>query len=94
MQPLQLYRFLLCELVSGLTQESIYEEPAAHADASMYAPDRELDAGNFQRLPPRQHVLIDAVHEGSIEIEKKGGVLSGSLIEGLLPWFLDHASLW
>jgi hypothetical protein len=39
-------------------------------------------------------VLIDGVHEGSVEIEKKGGIFRGSFFEGLLPWFLEHASFW
>ena len=69
--PLQLYRLLLGELVSRLAQESIHEEPAAHADAPVYAPDRKLDAGYFQRLRHAEYVLIDGIHKGSIQIEKE-----------------------
>src|SRR4051794_23350402 len=37
----------------------------------MNAPNRQLDAGLFQRLAPRQNVLIDAVHERAIEVEQE-----------------------
>ena len=62
----------LVELASGLAQQRAREQAAAHADAAVDAPHRELDAGLLQRLVPRQHVLIDAVDQRAVEIEDQG----------------------
>jgi hypothetical protein len=54
---------------SGLAQQRPREQAAAHADAPVDAPDRELDPGLLQRLVPREHVLVDAVDQRAVEIE-------------------------
>ena len=56
----------------GLAEKGIHEEPAAHSDAAMDAPDRQLDPRLFERLSPRQDVLVDAIHECAVEIEQEG----------------------
>jgi hypothetical protein len=33
------------------------------------APPCELDAGLFERLPPGQDVLVDAVHQRAVKVE-------------------------
>jgi hypothetical protein len=55
----------------GFSQQLIGKQAAAHADLAMDAPDRELDALGVECLLPRQHVLIDAVDQRSVEIEEK-----------------------
>jgi hypothetical protein len=55
-----------------LAQQRIGEEPAAHADPAMDAPDGEGDPGRLEGLMPRQHMLVDAVDQGAVEIEEKG----------------------
>ena len=63
--------FLGRQRPAGLSQQSVNEQPAAHTDPSMNAPDRQLDAGRFERIPPSEHVLIDAVHQGAIKVKEK-----------------------
>ena len=72
MQLAQAIDALLADLEPGLAQQLIGEQPAAHADLAMDAPDRELDAFGIERFLPRQHVLIDAVDQRAVEIEQKG----------------------
>jgi hypothetical protein len=55
-----------------LTRERVDEETTAHADLAVNAPHGEINPTGLERLAPREHVLIDAVDECSIEIEKKG----------------------
>ena len=69
---LQAQQQRLVELAPGLAQQRAREQAAAHADAPVDAPHRELDAGLLQRLVPRQHVLIDAVDQRAVEIEDQG----------------------
>src|SRR2546426_11963149 len=49
------------------------EQATAHADATVDAPHRELDADALERFAPREHVLVHAVHERAVEIEQEGG---------------------
>ena len=62
----------LVQRASGLAQQRAREQAAAHADAPVDAPHRELDTSLLQRLVPRQHVLIDAVDQRAVEIEDQG----------------------
>ena len=62
------------DLVAALAQEDVRHQATAHADLAMDAPDRERDAFAFERFLPGEHMLIDAVDERAIEIEKKCGV--------------------
>src|SRR5689334_2458166 len=57
--------------MSGLARQSIDEQTPAHANLAMNAPHGQINPTGLERLPPREHVLIDAVDECSIEIEKK-----------------------
>ena len=68
---------------AGLPQEGVDEQSAAHADATVNAPHRQLDPGRFQRFPPREHMLVDAVHQRAIEIEQEGWTRS-ALVFGWL----------
>ena len=59
----------LVELAPGLAQQRAGEQAAAHPDPAMDPPHRQFDPGRLQRLVPGQHVLVDAVDQGAIEIE-------------------------
>src|SRR5215213_8051392 len=62
--------------VSRLARQRVDEETAAHADLAMNAPHGQMNSAGFQRLAPRQHVLINAVDKCPIKIEEEG--LSGN----------------
>ena len=71
---------------SCLAEHRVREQPAAHADAAVDAPDREVDAVAGERFLPRQHVVIHAVHQRAVEIEEERG--PGHLPDstGFLMW--------
>jgi hypothetical protein len=54
---------------AGLAQQAAGEQAPTHADAPVDPPDRQLDADDLQRLLPGQHVLVDAVDQGSVQVE-------------------------
>ena len=56
-----------------LAQERVHEQAAAHPDAAVDAPDGERDPLALQRLAPGEHVLVDAVDQGAVEVEEEGG---------------------
>jgi hypothetical protein len=55
--------------LAGLAQQRPHEQPAAHPDAPVDAPHRQLDPARLQRFLPGQHVLVDAVDQGAVEVE-------------------------
>jgi hypothetical protein len=59
----------------GLAEERVHQQAAAHADAPVDAPYGERDPLALERLAPGEHVLIDAVDQGPIEVEeeRRGG---------------------
>ena len=69
MRALQSLDPFLVELLPGFVEQHVRQQPAAHADLSMNAPDRELDAVGFERRLPGEDVLVDAVDERAVEIE-------------------------
>ena len=75
---LQLFYLFGGNFASGFPQQGIHKQSTTHTNAAMNAPDGELDAAALQGFSPRQHVLINAVYQRSIKIEKKGGRI-GSL---------------
>ena len=60
-------------------EECVDEQTAAHADATMNAPNRELNADPFQRLAPSQNVLVNAVHQSAVEIKQESWSGAGDL---------------
>src|SRR5690242_2077083 len=62
---------LTCHRLSGLAKERVHEQSAAHPDATVDAPDGELDAFALERFTPCEHVLVDAVDERAVEIEQE-----------------------
>ena len=61
------------QATARLAEQRVEEQSPAHADAAVDAPHGELEAGRLQRLAPREHVLVDAVNEGAVEIEEETG---------------------
>ena len=62
------------DVEAGLAQQLIGEEPAAHADLAMDAPDGQLDVLGIERSFPGQHMLIDAVDQRAVQVEQKDGL--------------------
>ena len=58
-------------------QQRVDEQAAAHADAAVDRPDRQLDADACERLAPGEDVLVDAVDQRAVEVEQEGRVLAG-----------------
>src|SRR5271154_922504 len=56
---------------SGLAQQDIGKQTAAHADLAMYAPHRQRNAFLIQRGFPREYVLVNTVDESAVEVEEK-----------------------
>jgi hypothetical protein len=63
--------------LAGLAQQRADEQAAAHPHAPVDAPHRQLDPAPLQRLLPGQHVLVDAVDQGAVEIEDEHGPMHG-----------------
>jgi hypothetical protein len=57
---------------SRLASQSVDEKAAAHSDLTMNAPHGELNSAGLERFAPREYVLIDAIDQRSVQIEKKG----------------------
>ena len=52
-----------------LTPDRAREEPAAHPDPAVDAPAVDGHVAFLERLLPREHVRVDGVHEGPVEVE-------------------------
>jgi hypothetical protein len=59
------------EFNSGFPRQSPREQSARHADAPVNAPDRDVNAFLLQRGVPCQNMVIDAVDQRAVEIEKE-----------------------
>jgi hypothetical protein len=59
--------------MADLPAESLDQQTAAHADATMNSPHGQRETQLSQRLVPREHMLIDAVDERAVKIKKQGG---------------------
>src|SRR5438128_12503628 len=73
MRAPDLDRLLGLQLAAGLAEQRVDEQATAHADATVDAPHRELDAHALERFAPCEHVLAHAVHERAVELEQEGG---------------------
>jgi hypothetical protein len=65
-QPLALLRR---DLAAHLPQQGVDQQPAAHPDPPVDPPHRQRDPGALERLAPGEDVLVDAVHQGAVEVE-------------------------
>jgi hypothetical protein len=57
------------DLGSGLAQQGVDQQSAAHTDPAMNAPDGELDPHLLEGFTPCQHVFVHTVDKRSVEIE-------------------------
>ena len=69
--PPELARLLVGHLATGLAQEGVREQAAAHPYLAMDPPDGQVDPGAVERDPPRQDVLVHAVDERTVEVEEE-----------------------
>src|SRR5262249_1621890 len=61
------------DLHFGLAQQLMSEQTAAHPDLAMNPAHRQLDAFGGERFLPGEHVLVDTVHESTVQIEYEYG---------------------
>lgn len=61
--PLDPLDLILRHRPSDLSQQRMEEQPAAHTDLPVNAPDGQLDPDGLKGLPPCQNILVDAVHQ-------------------------------
>ena len=66
MSLLECFRLFWSKPLTNLAAESLNEQPAAHADATVDTPDAQRKSHFFQRLMPREHMLVDAVDERAV----------------------------
>jgi hypothetical protein len=72
MQPQQAARLFGGHRVPRLPEDGIGHQPAAHANAAVDGPNGQLDAHRRHGFVPGQDVLIDAVHQGAVQVEEEG----------------------
>ena len=68
-QFLQALRFVTGDVPASLPQQCVYEQAAAHANPPVDSPYRQADAAQFQRFPPGQHMLVNAIDQGAVKVE-------------------------
>ncbi len=64
---------LLRDIQVSLAQQDVGEQATAHADLAVDLPYRQVNAFPIQCFLPCQHMLVNAVDQGAIKIEEKGG---------------------
>ena len=80
-QRLQARDLVAAQRSARLARQRGHEQATAHADAPVDAPHRDLDAERLERLPPAEHVLVDGVDQGAVEIEEHGGTARRIVVE-------------
>ncbi len=60
----------------GFAQELVGEQPTAHADLAVDAPDGQRDPLAVERILPGEYVLVDAIDQRAVEIEEEHGFAS------------------
>src|SRR5205823_12891741 len=92
MDAADLRRLFRLQVASGLAEQRVHEQAAAHADAAVDAPHGELDAHALERLAPGEHVLVHAVDERAVEVEQERRARGHCLVLRLGVTFLLDAS--
>jgi hypothetical protein len=59
------------DAVTCFAQQGVNKQPATHTNLAMNSPDGEFHSAGFKRFAPREHMLVNAIHERAIEIEKE-----------------------
>src|SRR5207253_6974896 len=52
----------------------MHDQAAAHANAAMNVPIRKMNILCLERLPPGEHVLVDAVNQRAVQVKQKCGL--------------------
>jgi hypothetical protein len=65
---------LRTNLKTGFPQEHVGEQTAAHPNSAVNTPDRQIYALFVEGLFPCDHVLIDAIDQRTIQVEKENGL--------------------
>src|SRR5438128_659444 len=52
----------------------MHDQAATHADAAMNVPVGKMNILCFERLPPGEHVLVDAVNQRAVQVKQKCGL--------------------
>src|SRR5574341_1585931 len=78
---LKTLRLFGAQLLPRLSQQGVDKQSSAHPDPAVDAPDSQLYARHFERLPPRQNVLVNAVDQRAVQVEQKGW---SNFFQGLL----------
>src|ERR1700722_19610038 len=80
---------LLCLLrgyrAPGLSQQRVDQQAPAHADAAMNSPNGERNATGLQSFPPCQHMLVNTVHQRTVQIKEKSRRAAGYCHVSLSP---------
>jgi hypothetical protein len=63
-------------LKPGFAQQHVCEQSAAHSYLAVDSPHRELNSFGLKRLTPGEDVLINAVHERTVEVEQECSLLA------------------
>src|SRR5438309_9473705 len=71
------------ELATCLAHERAQEQAAAHSDAAVDAPDGERNARRLERFLPRDDVLVDAVEQRPVQVEKHRRAVRVDVCRGL-----------
>ncbi len=70
----QLLDLVVGQLPAGFAQDTGGQQVRPHTDASVNAPQRHRYFHLSQGSLPREHVLIDGVHQSPIKVEDEGGI--------------------
>ena len=76
-----------------LADELVGEQAPAHADLAMDAPDGEVEALVVERLLPGEHMLIDAVDQRAVEVEKENRLYAHGIGPRGLAGHRDHSRI-
>jgi hypothetical protein len=71
-QALDTVGLVLRHRMSDLTKKSVCHQAATHADLPVNTPDREVNPFGLEGFVPGQHMLVDAIHQGAIQIKQEG----------------------
>lgn len=95
MSMLDAFGQVVVDRVADLPEQGAHEEITAHADPAMNAPSGDGDVELVERLCPGEHVRVDAVDQGAIEIEDESWRgCANLLIHELIPSIVIDPDRW
>ena len=63
---------VLSHRMADLTKKSMCHQATTHADLPVNTPDCEVNPFGLEGFAPGQHMLVDAIHQGAIQIKQEG----------------------